>query len=151
MPKTSSKGYTYKELQQYRETVIKPLFEDQDLVQQNLLSFAGKGLVSKLNDALSIVQDDRRWDFKNSQVVESEFGMLVEDMRKRELFSVSPSPIKKGTSSVRAKRRSTDANFPFTVHDSDLFLEFKSRWVTPVSLCPRHSKTVLELRERSVS
>ena len=95
MAKTSSKGYTYNELQQYRETVIKPLFEDQDLVQQTLGKFAGKGLVSKLNDALSVVQDNRRWDFKNSQVAESEFGMLVEDMRKRELFPAHLSPIKK--------------------------------------------------------
>ncbi|KAK0722464.1 inositol-pentakisphosphate 2-kinase [Lasiosphaeria miniovina] len=86
VPKAGTQAYKHDELQAYWETAVQPLFEPRDLVQQRLvrLGGAGGGLVAaRLNAALRTDEDGRRGDFQGSQVAAAEYGMLVEDMRKK--------------------------------------------------------------------
>ncbi|KAH8890794.1 hypothetical protein GQ53DRAFT_746981 [Thozetella sp. PMI_491] len=82
VPKAGTKAYSHEEIQQYWEKSIKPEFEEGQLVQQSLVQLKGTGLVPRLNDTLSGVED-RRKDFQGSTIGDVDFGMLVEDMRKR--------------------------------------------------------------------
>jgi inositol-pentakisphosphate 2-kinase len=81
VPKAGTKAHSYVELQEYWETVVKPLFEPEDLVQQRLVKLGGEEVVSCLNAALALKEETRRADFKGSRVAVAEYGMLVEDMR----------------------------------------------------------------------
>lgn len=60
---------------------MRPLFEPQHLVRQELVRLGGRGIVSRLNAVLAQEEPRRRVDFRGSRVAEAEYGMLVEDMR----------------------------------------------------------------------
>ncbi|KAL2124325.1 hypothetical protein VTJ04DRAFT_690 [Mycothermus thermophilus] len=79
--KAGTKAYRHEELQEYWETVVRPLFEPQHLVRQELVRLGGRGIVSRLNAVLAQEEPRRRVDFRGSRVAEAEYGMLVEDMR----------------------------------------------------------------------
>ncbi|EAQ91039.1 hypothetical protein CHGG_02974 [Chaetomium globosum CBS 148.51] len=81
VPKAGTNAHSYVELQEYWETVVRPLFEPEDLVQQRLVKLGGEEVVSCLNAALELKEEARRADFKGSRVAVVEHGMLVEDMR----------------------------------------------------------------------
>ncbi|KAL2169657.1 hypothetical protein VTG60DRAFT_5796 [Thermothelomyces hinnuleus] len=83
VPKAGTKAHSYSELQEYWETIVRPLFRPEDLVQQRLVKLEGRELAARLNHVLEQEEDSRRADFKGSRVAETEYGMLVEDMRKR--------------------------------------------------------------------
>ncbi|KAL2148209.1 hypothetical protein VTH82DRAFT_5982 [Thermothelomyces myriococcoides] len=73
----------FQEQQEYWETIVRPLFRSEDLVQQRLIKLDGRELATRLNHILEEEEHSRRADFKGSRVAETEYGMLVEDMRKR--------------------------------------------------------------------
>lgn len=81
MPKAGTNAHTYGELIQYWENVVKPLFEEEDLVHHQLVALGGKAVVSRLNAVLEKEEDSRRTDFRGSRVALAGYGMLVEDMR----------------------------------------------------------------------
>ncbi|KAL2181585.1 inositol-pentakisphosphate 2-kinase [Thermothelomyces heterothallicus CBS 202.75] len=83
VPKAGTKAHSYSELQEYWETIVRPLFRPEDLVQQRLIKLEGRELAARLNHVLEREEASRRADFKGSRVAETEYGMLVEDMRKR--------------------------------------------------------------------
>ena len=83
MPKAGTLAYPYAELQQYLETVIHPLFPEGDLVHQHLVRL-GDNVVSRLNEILPKMEALRREDFRGDRVADVEFGMLVEDMDKKD-------------------------------------------------------------------
>ncbi|KAK0630723.1 inositol-pentakisphosphate 2-kinase [Bombardia bombarda] len=82
VPKAGTQAYKHEDLQHYWETSVRPLFEEDDLVQQHLVRLTND-IASHLNAALQGDEAGRREDFKGSQVADAEFGMLVEDMRKK--------------------------------------------------------------------
>ncbi|AEO57785.1 hypothetical protein MYCTH_2062719 [Thermothelomyces thermophilus ATCC 42464] len=82
VPKAGTKAHSYSELQEYWETIVRPLFRPEDLVQQRLIKLEGRELAARLNHVLEREEASRRADFKGSRVAETEYGMLVEDMRK---------------------------------------------------------------------
>lgn len=69
---------------------MRPIFRADDLVQQCLVRLAGSGLVLRMNQILSGLEGSRRADFAGSTVAHVEFGMLVEDMRKRMSTACNP-------------------------------------------------------------
>ncbi len=81
VPKAGTKAFPHEVLQKYWEEIIKPEFEEQQLVQQSLVQLLGTNVVPRLNEVLSKVEG-RRKDFEGSTVGDAEFAMLVEDMRK---------------------------------------------------------------------
>ena len=81
MPKAGTKAHPYEELQVYWETVVKPLFNPEDLVQHRLIRLGGNEVVSRLNAVLAQKDATRRADFRGIRVAEAEYGMLIEDMR----------------------------------------------------------------------
>ncbi|KAK4137837.1 hypothetical protein BT67DRAFT_123270 [Trichocladium antarcticum] len=83
VPKAGTKAHTYGELIQYWETVVKPLFEPEDLVQHQLVGLGGDAVVARLNEVLEKEDDTRRVDFRGSRVAKAGYGLLVEDMRQR--------------------------------------------------------------------
>ncbi|KAK4032558.1 inositol pentakisphosphate 2-kinase [Parachaetomium inaequale] len=83
VPKAETKAHSYVELQEYWETVVRPLFDPEDLVQHQLIKLEGKQLVSRLNTVLDEEEHARRADFRGSRVAVAEYGMLVEDMRQK--------------------------------------------------------------------
>jgi inositol-pentakisphosphate 2-kinase len=76
------------ELQEYWETVVRPLFDPEDLVQHQLIKLGSEDVVSRLNAVLNDEEQTRRADFRGSRVAVVEYGMLVEDMRQ----SMAASP-----------------------------------------------------------
>ncbi|KAL2260394.1 hypothetical protein VTK26DRAFT_5600 [Humicola hyalothermophila] len=84
VPKAGTRAHSYIELQEYWETVIKPLFEPEDLVHHQLVRLGGEAIVSRLNDVLEKEDATRRPDFRGSRVAVAEYGMLVEDMRQKD-------------------------------------------------------------------
>ncbi|KAL2140067.1 hypothetical protein VTI28DRAFT_4281 [Corynascus sepedonium] len=83
VPKAGTKAHKYVELQEYWETAVKGLFRPEDLVQQRLIRLEGEELASRLNHVLDQEEESRRADYRGSRVAAVEYGMLVEDMRKR--------------------------------------------------------------------
>ena len=84
--KADTNAWSHRHLQQYWNESIRPLFEEDQLVQQCLVELLRpENLVHRLNSVLSQVEG-RREDFRASKVGEERYGMLVEDMRKRESF-----------------------------------------------------------------
>ncbi|KAK3322145.1 inositol-pentakisphosphate 2-kinase [Apodospora peruviana] len=85
VPKARTHALNYEELQCYWETAIKPLFRDGELVEQSLVRIgAGRHVLSDLNSVLAEFETTRRRDFQGSRVdEEAEYGMLVDDMRKK--------------------------------------------------------------------
>jgi len=81
--KAGKKSYPHKELQEYWESILKPEFGPNDLVAQSLIQLAGTDIVSRLNAEIARTSGRRR-DFQEDQVADVEYGMLVDDMRKRE-------------------------------------------------------------------
>jgi len=81
VPKAGTQAHSYEELQEYWETVVAPLFEPGDLVQQQLVKFEDESVISRLNAALEDETDTRRTDFEGHRVAATEYGLLVEDMR----------------------------------------------------------------------
>lgn len=67
----------------YWETVVKPLFNTEDLVQHQLIRLGGNEVVSRLNAVLAQEDATRRLDFRGTRVAKAEYGMLIEDMRQR--------------------------------------------------------------------
>lgn len=88
VPKAGTEAHTYEELQEYREAVVKPLFETEDLVQHQLVRLGGNEIVSRLNAALAREEGTRRVDFSGTRVAEAEYGMLIEDMRQSAFLSL---------------------------------------------------------------
>lgn len=88
VPKAGTKAHTYGELIQYWETVVKPLFEPEDLVQHQLVGLGGDAVVARLNEVLEKEDDTRRVDFRGSRVAKAGYGLLVEDMRQSRPFRV---------------------------------------------------------------
>jgi inositol-pentakisphosphate 2-kinase len=76
-------------LQHYWLNTVAPLFSEDQLVKQSLIRLTGSGIVPKLNAVLAKNEAARRKDFQGSRVADAEYGMLVEDMRKR---AYTPSP-----------------------------------------------------------
>jgi hypothetical protein len=83
VPKAGTKAHPHEELQVYWETVVKPLFNPEDLVQHQLIRLGGSEAVSRLNAVLAQEDATRRVDFRGTRVAEAEYGMLIEDMRQR--------------------------------------------------------------------
>lgn len=83
MPKAGTKAHSYRELHEYWETVVKPLFEPQDLVQHRLVRLGSEEVVARMNAVLTKEDHTRRPDFRGSRVAAAEYGMLIEDMRQR--------------------------------------------------------------------
>jgi inositol-pentakisphosphate 2-kinase len=81
VPKAGTKAHPHEELQVYWETVVKPLFNPEDLVQHQLIRLEGNEVVSRLNAVLAQEDATRRVDFRGTRVAEAEYGMLIEDMR----------------------------------------------------------------------
>ncbi|KAK3942972.1 inositol pentakisphosphate 2-kinase [Diplogelasinospora grovesii] len=115
--KTGTKAYLHQELHAYWETVVQPLFDGGDLVQQWLVRLRTNGtdqgrddddIISRLNAALHANETLRREDFQGSKVVDAEYGMLVEDMRKRD--------------------------------EDDVVLEFKPKWLAQSPNAPPSAK-----------
>ncbi|KAB5570499.1 inositol-pentakisphosphate 2-kinase [Coniochaeta sp. 2T2.1] len=84
VPKAGTSAFSHKELQEYWETTIAPLFGDDELVKQSLIPLTGSGIVPKLNAILAGNEAARRQDFRGSAVADADYGMLVEDMRKQQ-------------------------------------------------------------------
>ncbi|KAK3902009.1 inositol pentakisphosphate 2-kinase [Staphylotrichum tortipilum] len=83
VPKAGTEAHSYEELQEYWETVVAPLFELEDLVQQQLVKFENDNVISRLNGALQDETETRRTDFEGQTVAATEYGLLVEDMRQK--------------------------------------------------------------------
>ena len=116
MPKAGTKAHTYGELIQYWETVVKPLFEPEDLVQHQLVGLGGVAVVARLNAVLEKEDDTRRVDFRGSRVAAAGYGLLVEDMRQSKSLHAAPGTV----------------HIPLTItigHPDDLTLEFKPKWL----------------------
>ncbi|KXX79525.1 Inositol-pentakisphosphate 2-kinase [Madurella mycetomatis] len=105
------------ELQEYWETVVRPLFRPEDLAQQILIKLGDASVISRLNNALRKEEGNRRPDFRGSRIALAEYGMLVEDMRPSML---QPPHI-------------DSASFthipPPPGHPDDFTLEFKPKWL----------------------
>ncbi|KAL0473204.1 inositol-pentakisphosphate 2-kinase [Neurospora intermedia] len=84
VPKANTKAFPHPEILQYWESSISPLFDNpqEDLVQQYLIRL-DNSVVSQLNAILENEDAQRRADFQGTKVAEAEYGMLVEDMRKK--------------------------------------------------------------------
>lgn len=84
MPKAGTTAYPYSELQSYWETSIRPLFEEDDLVQQYLVPLDDSAIIARLNAVLQGSDSLRRKEFQGSRVSSSAtVGMLVESMDKK--------------------------------------------------------------------
>ncbi|KAK1750739.1 inositol-pentakisphosphate 2-kinase [Echria macrotheca] len=84
VPKAGTAAYPHEQLQEYWETVIRPLFPNEnDLVQQALVRLGADETIDRLNDVLAKADDRRRKDFQGSRVAHVEVGMLVQDMDKQ--------------------------------------------------------------------
>ncbi|KAK3391938.1 inositol-pentakisphosphate 2-kinase [Sordaria brevicollis] len=85
VPKANTKAFPHPEILQYWESSISPLFDNpkEDLVQQYLIRL-DNSIISQLNHVLLEQDSSRRHDFQGTKVAEeAEYGMLVEDMRKK--------------------------------------------------------------------
>ncbi|KAK3953577.1 inositol-pentakisphosphate 2-kinase [Pseudoneurospora amorphoporcata] len=84
VPKANTKAFPHPEILQYWESSISPLFDNpqEDLAQQYLVRL-DNSIVSELNAVLEDEDAQRRTDFQGTKVAEAEYGMLVEDMRKK--------------------------------------------------------------------
>ncbi|KAH7631723.1 inositol-pentakisphosphate 2-kinase [Sordaria sp. MPI-SDFR-AT-0083] len=84
VPKANTKAFPHPQILQYWESSISPLFDNpqEDLVQQYLVRL-DNSIVSQLNEVLGTEDAQRRADFQGTKVAEAEYGMLVEDMRKK--------------------------------------------------------------------
>jgi len=119
VPKAGTRAFKHDELQEYWETAVRPLFGDEDLVQQFLVKLGGRDIVSRLNAVLQKHDASRREDFKGSQVDVAEYGMLVEDMRKSmRPFSFSIIIL-----------YPSHTNRPIPEHPQDITFEFKPKWL----------------------
>lgn len=96
--------------------MIKPLFEQEDLVQHQLVRLGGEAIVSRLNDVLEKEDATRRADFRGSRVAMAEYGMLVEDMRQSKSPSLSFLILPLLTITT-------------TGNPNDLTFEFKPKWL----------------------
>jgi inositol-pentakisphosphate 2-kinase len=129
VPKAGKESHSYLELQEYWETVVKPLFGREDLVQQRLVRIRDSAVISRLNTTLKGEEDIRRPDFRGSQIAQAEYAMLVEDMRQRRLHSLV-SPFHFPASNVSRVVYEPD-------HPEDLVLEFKPKWLAQSPNAPK--------------
>ncbi|KAM7191451.1 hypothetical protein V8F33_008927 [Rhypophila sp. PSN 637] len=102
VPKARAIALDYLHVQEYWESSVRPLFQDGDLVNQFLihLGAACSVIISRMQTAVSSVEPTRRKDFRGSTVGETEYAMLVDDMR----------------------AKSSNKN--------EILLEFKPKWLT---------------------
>ncbi|KAL2188638.1 hypothetical protein L209DRAFT_741704 [Thermothelomyces heterothallicus CBS 203.75] len=102
VPKAGTKAHSYSELQEYWETIVRPLFRPEDLVQQRLIKLEGRELAARLNHVLEREEASRRADFKGSRVAETEYGMFQLAMTLRDCACFLRVPADPG-SPVEAK------------------------------------------------
>ncbi|KAM7221445.1 Inositol-pentakisphosphate 2-kinase [Rhypophila decipiens] len=86
VPKARAIALDYLHVQEYWESSVRPLFQDGDLVNQVLVHLGACSvkqnlIISRLQAAVSNVEPTRRKDFRGSTVGETEYAMLVDDMR----------------------------------------------------------------------
>ncbi|KAK4212920.1 inositol-pentakisphosphate 2-kinase [Rhypophila decipiens] len=110
VPKARAIALDYLHVQEYWESSVRPLFQDGDLVNQVLVHLGACSakqnlIISRMQAAVSSVEPTRRKDFRGSTVGETEYAMLVDDMR------AARSNIKGG------------GGF-------EILLEFKPKWLT---------------------
>ncbi|KAB5558223.1 inositol-pentakisphosphate 2-kinase [Coniochaeta sp. 2T2.1] len=72
VPKAGTSAFSHKELQEYWEITIAPLFVKDELVKQSLIPLTGSGIVPKLNAILAADEAARRKDFQGSAVADAE-------------------------------------------------------------------------------
>jgi inositol-pentakisphosphate 2-kinase len=92
LPKAGRSAFDYEIQQQYWQTAMRPLFADENLVEQVLGVLGGDesdDIVGSANDILARLDasSGRRADFLGSRVAETKQMMCVEDMRPREFPS----------------------------------------------------------------
>ncbi|KAJ3478817.1 hypothetical protein NLG97_g8474 [Lecanicillium saksenae] len=102
-------AYNYLFQQKYYQTAILPLLGEH-AVHQELVMLRGSGIVEELNRLLQDLDDTRKPKFRGSYVGQSDWGLLVEDMR--------PDP--KGPSP----------------RSSSLLVEFKPKWLSQSRSAP---------------
>lgn len=141
VPKANTKAFPHPEILQYWESSISPLVDNpkDDLVQQYLVRL-DNSIISQLNHVLAEQDSYRRHDFQGTKVAEeAEYGMLVEDMRKKSPTDLllefkpkwlTPSPTAPSTATrcrncareayrLHKKLRSLSSQSPSSVQDSD--------------------------------
>lgn len=81
MPKDGRDSFPYEQHQRFFNNVILTLINREDLVEQELVSIRGSGVVEQLNSILEARDSQRRKDWQGTRVADVEYGMLVQDLR----------------------------------------------------------------------
>ncbi|KAJ6781378.1 hypothetical protein PWT90_04324 [Aphanocladium album] len=103
-------AYNYLFQQQYYQAAILPLLGEH-AIHQELVVLRGSGIVDELNRLLQDVDDTRKPKFRGSFIGQSDWGLLIEDMR--------PEP-----------------RGPSPRSSSSLLVEFKPKWLSQSRSAP---------------